>query len=110
MTVSDCPQAHESLRRPRVDFCRADGTPYHPEAFSKTFDRRLSHERFAGLPNIRLHDLRHTWASLALVAGVDIRIVSERLGHSNILITSNTYQRDQRNAGRSGSEGCRSAL
>jgi integrase len=41
-------------------FCRPDGTPYHPEAFSKTFDRRLSQERFAGLPKIRLHDLRHT--------------------------------------------------
>jgi integrase len=73
-------------------FCRPDGMPYHPEAFSKTFDRRLSQERFAGLPKIRLHDLRHTWATLALVAGVDIRMVSERLGHSNILITSNTYQ------------------
>jgi integrase len=73
-------------------FCRPDGTPYHPEAFSKTFDRRLSQERFAGLPRIRLHDLRHTWATLALVAGVDIRMVSERLGHANILITSNTYQ------------------
>jgi integrase len=39
-----------------------------------------------------LHDLRHTWATLALIAGVDIRVVSERLGHSNILITSNAYQ------------------
>jgi integrase len=73
-------------------FCRPDGKPYHPEAFSKTFDRRLLQPRFAGLPTIRLHDLRHTWATLALVAGVDIRMVSERLGHSNILITSNTYQ------------------
>jgi integrase len=73
-------------------FCRPDGMPYHPEAFSKTFDRCLRRPSFAGLPAIRLHDLRHTWATLALAAGVDIRIVSERLGHSNILITSNTYQ------------------
>jgi integrase len=44
------------------------------------------------LPRIRLHDLRHTWATLALIAGVDIRMVSERLGHSSILVTSQTYQ------------------
>jgi integrase len=73
-------------------FCRPDGRPYHPEAFSKTFDRRFGQPSFAVLPRIRLHDLRHTWATLALIAGVDIRMVSERLGHSNILITSNTYQ------------------
>ena len=73
-------------------FCRPDGRLYHPEAFSKTFDRRFRLPSFAALPRIRLHDLRHTWATLALVAGVDIRMVSERLGHSNILITSNTYQ------------------
>jgi integrase len=67
-------------------FCRPDGRPYHPEAFSKAFDGRLRLPSFAVLPRIRLHDLRHTWATLALVAGVDIRMVSERLGHSNILI------------------------
>ncbi len=73
-------------------FCRPDGRPYHPEAFSKTFDRRLRQPKFAALPIIRLHDLRHTWATLALEAGVDIRMVSERLGHSSILVTSQTYQ------------------
>jgi integrase len=44
-------------------FCRPDGAPYMPEAFSKTFDRRLRQQRFAELPTIRLHDLRHTWAT-----------------------------------------------
>ena len=73
-------------------FCRPDGRPYHPEAFSKAFDRRLDQARFAALPHIRLHDLRHTWATLALVAGVDVKIVSERLGHSSPLITWQTYQ------------------
>lgn len=73
-------------------FCRPDGRPYHPEAFSKTYDRRLAREAFADLPRIRLHDLRHTWATLALVAGVDVKIVSERLGHSSPLITWQTYQ------------------
>ena len=40
---------------------------------------------------IRLHDLRHTNASLALSAGVDLRVVSERLGHSQIAITTDLY-------------------
>jgi integrase len=47
-------------------FCRPDGGPLHPERFSRTFSRETAH---AGLPAIRLHDLRHTWATLALSAG-----------------------------------------
>ena len=73
-------------------FCRPDGLPYHPEAFSKTFDRRLRQPRYAELPVIRLHDLRHTWASLALAAGVDVVIVSKRLGHGSPDTTWPTYQ------------------
>lgn len=73
-------------------FPRPDGRPYHPEAFSKTFDRRVRQAAFADLPVIRLHDLRHTWATLALVAGVDVRIVADRLGHSSPMITWQTYQ------------------
>lgn len=45
----------------------------------------------AGLPYIRFHDLRHTHASLLLLQGVHPKVVSERLGHSNIGITMNTY-------------------
>ena len=44
--------------------------------------------RQAGLPPIRLHDLRHTSASLALAAGVPLKVVSDRLGHSTIGITA----------------------
>ena len=73
-------------------FARPDGRPYHPEAFSKTFDRRLRQANFAELPRIRVHDLRHTWATLALVAGVDVKVVSERLGHSSPMVTWQTYQ------------------
>lgn len=73
-------------------FPRHDGRPQHPEAFSKTFDRRLRQEAFADLPTIRLHDLRHTWATLALEAGVDVAVVSKRLGHSSPVVTWSTYQ------------------
>jgi integrase len=71
-------------------FCRPDGAPYMPEAFSKTFDRRLRQQRFAELPTIRLHDLRHTWATFA--AGVDVTIVARRLGHGSPATTWATYQ------------------
>lgn len=73
-------------------FPRPDGRPFHPEAFSKTFDRRVRQAGFADLPTIRLHDLRHTWATLALEAGVDVAVVSKRLGHSAPVITWQTYQ------------------
>lgn len=46
----------------------------------------------SGLPYIRLHDLRHTHATLLLKAGVPIKVVSERLGHSTPGFTMATYQ------------------
>lgn len=45
----------------------------------------------AGLPNIRLYDLRHTCATLLLLAGENPKVVSERLGHANITLTLDTY-------------------
>jgi integrase len=47
--------------------------------------------RCAGLPKIRLHDLRHTYATIALTAGAQAKVVAERLGHSTIGITLDTY-------------------
>jgi integrase len=69
-------------------FCREDGTPIWPRTFSRTF---ASHVEDAGLPAIRLHDLRHTHASLALAAGIHPKVVSERLGHSSVAITLDVY-------------------
>lgn len=45
----------------------------------------------AGLPRVRPHDLRHTMATLLLRAGVGVKVVSERLGHSDIALTLRTY-------------------
>ncbi len=45
----------------------------------------------AGLPSIRLHDLRHTCATLLLCEGVHPKLVQELLGHANISITLDTY-------------------
>lgn len=69
-------------------FAREDGTPIWPRTFSRSFDH---HVRDAGLPKVRLHDLRHTHATLALEAGVHPKVVQERLGHSTIAITLDVY-------------------
>lgn len=69
-------------------FCKVDGDPLHPERFSREFDRRVARWE---LPKLTLHGLRHTWATLALQAGVHPKVVSERLGHANISITLDTY-------------------
>jgi integrase len=70
-------------------FTREDGTPMHPEWLSDAFDWRI---RTAGLPRIRFHDLRHTHASLGLAAGVPVKVMSERLGHSTSSFTADAYQ------------------
>ena len=60
----------------------------HPDRLASTF-ARLS--KVAGLPTLRLHDLRNSWASIALSAGVHARIVSEQLGHSSVSVTLDVY-------------------
>jgi integrase len=69
-------------------FCHPDGTMLHPERFSRGFTEAVYR---IGLPRIRLHDLRHGWATLALQAGIHPKVVQERLGHANIGITLDTY-------------------
>ncbi len=69
-------------------FTREDGTLNHPSRLSKQFEKLVDQ---SGLPRIRLHDLRHTHATLALMAGIHPKVVSERLGHANVSITLDTY-------------------
>ncbi len=64
------------------------GQPVNPDWFSKEFRR---HVTAAALPPIRFHDLRHSYATLALKAGVHPKIVSERLGHATVGITLDLY-------------------
>jgi integrase len=65
-----------------------DGAPWIPNTFGGTFARIV---REAGLRPVRLHDLRHTYASLMLEAGVELAVISRSLGHSNISTTADTY-------------------
>jgi integrase len=69
-------------------FRQENGLPYHPSRISKIFETAA---KASGQPRIRLHDLRHTFATLALSAGVHPKVVSERLGHASIMITLDTY-------------------
>lgn len=70
-------------------FAEEDGSILHPGKVSDLFDRLVAE---IGLPPIRLHDLRHGAATLMLAAGVDIKVVSETLGHSDTRITRDIYQ------------------
>jgi integrase len=65
-----------------------DGSAPNPEAFSNLFVDLASR---AGLPSIRLHDLRHSYATAALAAGVPVKVVSQRVGHADVGVTLKVY-------------------
>ncbi len=67
---------------------KENGEPIHPDSFSQAFERLVKN---AGLRRIRLHDLRHTHATLAIKAGVPVKVISERLGHESPAFTLKQY-------------------
>jgi integrase len=69
-------------------FSKEDGSPLSPNSITSAWIRLAKR---TGLEGIRLHDARHTHASLMLKQGVHPKIVQERLGHSTIAITLDTY-------------------
>ncbi len=64
------------------------GELYHPDSVAKLHGKIL---KDAGLEHIRFHDLRHTFATIALQNGVDVKTVSSMLGHSDAGFTLRTY-------------------
>ena len=70
-------------------FPAPDGGPTHPDLFSQSFNRLVAR---LDIPRLRLHDLRHTQATLLVRAGTPIKVVSERLGHAAPAFTMATYQ------------------
>ena len=70
-------------------FTQADGSAIHPERFSSWFKRRCQE---SGLPRIRLHDVRHSYVTALLAAGVPLKVVSQRIGHSSPVVTMTIYQ------------------
>ena len=73
-------------------FCNPDGSPLDPDHVSKKF-KKIATE--AGVGNLRFHDLRHTHATLMLSENVNLKVTSERLGHSSIPITGDLYSHVQ---------------
>lgn len=69
-------------------FLKSDGTMPHPDVVRTMFDRRV---KASGLRRIRFHDLRHTHATIGLRAGVEVKVMSERLGHSAPAFTLQQY-------------------
>jgi integrase len=69
-------------------FCNADGKPFDPHVVSHNFARIAKR---AGFQGVRLHDLRHTFATLALKRGILPKIVSDALGHASVAFTMDTY-------------------
>ncbi|MGH7881739.1 MAG: tyrosine-type recombinase/integrase [Candidatus Dormibacteraceae bacterium] len=94
--LSDHRLAQEFERRSWADgyednelvFCRANGSPYDPDSITGEFEKLA---RKAAIKQIRLHDLRHTHATLLLEAHVDITVVSKRLGHASVKTTADLY-------------------
>ncbi len=69
-------------------FCNDDGTPMNPQGVTRKFKQVA---KSAGFPDMRLHDLRHTHASLLLSKNISPKVIQERLGHKNISQTLDTY-------------------
>lgn len=68
--------------------CHPNGTLIHPDTVTRRFNKLVDR---AGVPRIRLHDVRHTYATLSLDSGIDPKIVSDRIGHANMAYTLQIY-------------------
>jgi len=82
-------------------FCQKDGSHLYPSSPSNWWSKFAKRTE---IRYIRLHDLRHTSASLLIAQGVHAKIISERLGHSDIRITMDTYGHALRSADQSAAD------
>jgi len=82
-------------------FTFEDGRPPHPDTIRQRFDRLAA---AAGLSRITFHDLRHSYATGALKAGISPKVISERIGHANVGFFLQTYAHVLRNDDREAAE------
>jgi integrase len=87
MRMAYCPPSPLWQKRNMV-FCDACGNPAQGSSLKDVLHDALA---AAGLPRMRIHDLRHTAATHLLTRGVHPKIVQELLGHSTITLTLDTY-------------------
>lgn len=66
----------------------SDGRRLHADTVTRRFNRLVD---LAGVRRIRLHDVRHTYATLSFARRVPVKVVSERLGHASVSFTQDTY-------------------
>lgn len=69
-------------------FKQQDGTPLYPQTITALFKRIATD---LGLPTIGVHGLRHSSATMMISSGLSPKVVSQRLGHSTVVITLDTY-------------------
>ena len=73
---------------PRKLFCHPDGRSIHPDTVTCRFNRLVD---AAGVQKIRLQDIRHTYATLAVDLGVDPKVLADRIGHASMSYTMQIY-------------------
>ena len=84
----ECNMLGVSLSEEDFVFCHVDGTHFLPDTVSHVWTKIMKR---AGLKHFRLHDARHTHASLLLKQNVHPKVVQERLGHASISTTLDLY-------------------
>ena len=76
---------------PEWVFCSSAGTPIEARNFNRVWDRLRRRAQKHGIRKLKLHATRHTWATLALEAGKNIRWVADQLGHADPAMTLRVY-------------------
>ena len=84
----ECDAAAGKWRDTGYVFTNRRGAPLHPGFLTHRIAALIA---AAGLPPVRLHDLRHGAATLAHLAGTDLKTIQDQLGHSSIVLTADTY-------------------
>jgi integrase len=81
-------KAGEKWREQGLIFCYSYGGFFDADHVWLLFKKLL---KKASLPDVRFHDLRHSVATILLAAKIDLKVVSELLGHSSVAVTADIY-------------------